>query len=882
MTTRTLRSALLGSAVGVGLLASGGQALALSTELGEVKIFFDTTVSIGAQMSVANERRGFLSEANGGNPGPNTQVLNGAAASALGVTGTITTNSFTFQPTPAGAVAPVQVVNNPDLSYGASINGDDGILNFDSGDLTSANIKATHDIQATWRNFTLFSRVTEFYDFIQARDDGYNRSGIDRNNIEEVGRDIRLLDLYVSGDFDVGSLPVNIRAGKQVISWGEGTFIFNGVNVINPVDVSAFRRPGVEIKEGLLPVWALYGSVGLPFDLSLEAFYQLDWEPFQLDVAGTHFAGSDAANPNSSFGGNQGIGFYSGSAFPNSVRQNCAGSGFEGLTALSAAGGGLTALLPAPLQPGAQAAAAQALNAFPGCVDGSFRDFDTALTVGRAEQELIALNPLLGTRRGADQDPDDSGQWGVALRWYSEDLNSTEFGFYYVNYHSRLPYAQVAPTVGALPQVILGSESASGSLSSKGTRGAGCASFLGGANAGLGGAAPATPAGQFQDPNMPNLVNVAVSDPNNIIGNLAGFADTILTAAANPAAGTIAPSVAANGANAFDAARINCALFLATSSGGLVIDGEPVIGLQQDLTTTLVYPEDIQMWGISFNTTIGDWGVQGEFTFRPNMPFQTDTDQQTIAAAGSGQCSGVVGFGDALGGVRLNSTTSATGTSDVSLNRLSTSPLQAGFDVNSNCNIGNIGQSNPAFVREEMFTFQIGTTATYTNSNPLIDFLGADIGILVTEFGLVHVPDVPDEVTNTGAPQDRFYRFQNVCVSGTDLPLGGVLALDNRSGCRATETSYGVVLLTRLDYNNAFGSAWTISPQISYRHDLEGFTPAPVSNFSEDRKTLGLSVSANYQNQWRLTAGYTNFMGKEKYHRNLDQDFVSLSASYSF
>lgn len=328
MTTRTLRSALLGSAVGVGLLASGGQALALSTELGEVKIFFDTTVSVGAQMSVADERRAFLSEANGGNQGPITAVANPAAASALGVTGTVTTNAA------------------PDQSYGASINGDDGLLNFDSGDLTSANIKATHDIQASWRNFTLFSRVTEFYDFIQARDDGYNRSGIDRNNIEEVGRDIRLLDLYISGDFDVGSLPVNIRAGKQVISWGEGTFIFNGVNVINPVDVSAFRRPGVEIKEGLLPVWALYGSVGLPFDLSLEAFYQLDWEPFQLDVAGTHFAGSDVANPNSSFGGNQGIGFYSGSAFPNSVRQNCAGSGFETVVGATAAGLGALALVP--------------------------------------------------------------------------------------------------------------------------------------------------------------------------------------------------------------------------------------------------------------------------------------------------------------------------------------------------------------------------------------------------------------------------------------------------------------------------------------------------------------------------------------------------------
>ncbi len=838
MTTRNLRSALLGSAVGVGLLVSGGQAHALSTEFGELKIFFDTTVSAGLQMSVADARQPFLSEANGGNPAPPTAVANPAAVSALGLAGTVTLNAV------------------PDVSYGASINGDDGILNFDSGDLTSANIKANHDLQATWRNFTLFARATEFYDFVQAHDGGYNRSGIDNNNIEEVGRDIRLLDAYLGADFDFAGLPFNVRAGKQVISWGEGTFIFNGVNVVNPIDVSAFRRPGVEIKEGLLPIWALYGSVGLPFDLSLEAFYQLDWEPFQLDVGGTHFAGSDIANPNSSVGGNQGFGFYSGSAFPNAVRQNCAGSAFQGAVNATAAGLGGLALVP-----GGVAAATAAQGAFTPCVNGSFRDFDTPLTEGQAESQLIALNPLLGNRRGADQDPSDSGQFGVALRWYSEALNSTEFGFYYTKYHSRLPYASIAPTPGSLPEVVFGSESASGSAASKGARPLGCANFL------------AT--GAYADPAMATLTSVAVSDPNGTLGALAGFADTILAAAANPAAGTITPSLAANGANAFDAARINCALVAATADGatGLVMDGEPVLGLQQDLTLTLVYPEDIEMWGFSFNTTVGDWGVQGEFTFRPNMPFQTDTDEQTIAAAGAGQCSGVVGFGDALGGGNPLG---------VSLNALSTTPLPAGTNTATNCSVQNLGSANDAFVREEMFTFQIGTTATYTNSNPLIEFLGADIGVLVTEFGLVHVPDVPDEVTNTGAAQDRYLRFQNVCVSGTDLPLGGVLGLDNRAGCRPTETSYGMVLLTRLDYNNAFGSAWTLSPQITYSHDLEGHTPAPVSNFSEDRRTLGLSVSANYQNAWTLRAGYTNFMGKEKYHRNLDQDFVSLSASYSF
>src|SRR5690606_18254775 len=40
--------------------------------------------------------------------------------------------------------------------------------------------------------------------------------------------------------------------------------------------------------------------------------------------------------------------------------------------------------------------------------------------------------------RGQDNDPRDSGQYGVALRWFSPELD-TEFGFYTMNYHSRTP-----------------------------------------------------------------------------------------------------------------------------------------------------------------------------------------------------------------------------------------------------------------------------------------------------------------------------------------------------------------------------------------------------------------------------------------------------------
>lgn len=41
--------------------------------------------------------------------------------------------------------------------------------------------------------------------------------------------------------------------------------------------------------------------------------------------------------------------------------------------------------------------------------------------------------------RLGDKDARDSGQYGVAVRWFSPELNDTEFGFYTMNYHSRSP-----------------------------------------------------------------------------------------------------------------------------------------------------------------------------------------------------------------------------------------------------------------------------------------------------------------------------------------------------------------------------------------------------------------------------------------------------------
>jgi hypothetical protein len=175
-----------------------------------------------------------------------------------------------------------------------------------------------------------------------------------------------------------------------------------------------------------------------------------------------------------------------------------------------------------------------------------------------------------------------------------------------------------------------------------------------------------------------------------------------------------------------------------------------------------------------------------------------------------------------------------------------------------------------------MFTYDLGTTATYSNSNSFIEMTGADLGILVTEVGLVYVPDVPAE------GDFSVQQWGNVCTGGTDLPLGGFLALANRSGCRPTAASWGYVLLGQLQYNNAFGTAVTLSPTLAFSHDVSGNTPAPISNYRQGRKSVSLQLNGSYQGAWRGGLSYTNFFGSDKYSDAVDRDNVAVNISYAF
>lgn len=283
----------------------------------------------------------------------------------------------------------MDLVGNANGGKGYTQTGDDGRLNFNSGETVSKIFKGIHDLELKYKDTGVFVRGKYWYDF-ELKDEGRRFKDISDSNRKEGAKSAgaQILDAFVYHNYAIADQPGTVRVGKQVVSWGESTFIQNSINSINPVDAAAFRRPGSEIKEALIPVNMFYVSQNLTDQLSMEAFYQLEWDQTILDNCGTFFASNDVA------------------------ADGC-DTNYNILSADSVAGLqqliGIAGMLP------------------PG--------FLTPETLGAVNNATV-VNEGLMVPRGPDRDARDSGQWGLAFRWLGDN---TEYGVYAMNYHSRTP-----------------------------------------------------------------------------------------------------------------------------------------------------------------------------------------------------------------------------------------------------------------------------------------------------------------------------------------------------------------------------------------------------------------------------------------------------------
>ncbi|MGE1156680.1 DUF1302 domain-containing protein [Pseudomonas kitaguniensis] len=331
-----------------------GPAFGVSFNIGEIEGSFDSSLSVGASWSTAGRNKDLIGANNGGK--------------------------------------------------GLSQTSDDGHLNFDKGDSFSKIFKGIHDLELKYGDTGVFVRGKYWYDFALQNED-LDFKNVSNNNRKEGAKSSggQILDAFVYHNYSIADQPGNVRFGKQVVSWGESTFIGGGINSINPIDVSAFRRPGAEIKEGLIPVNMFYVSQTLTDNLSAEAFYQLEWDQTVTDNCGTFFSQ------------------------PDIVSDGCSNN----LRVLNKRSTIPAAFLPA-----------------------------------LAARGVDINNEGVLVRRGADRDARDSGQWGGALHYNFEPLD-TEFGAFFMNYHSRAPifsaqgasraaFASAAPLGQLAPLVVAG------------------------------------------------------------------------------------------------------------------------------------------------------------------------------------------------------------------------------------------------------------------------------------------------------------------------------------------------------------------------------------------------------------------------------------------
>jgi hypothetical protein len=303
-----------------------GPAFGVSFNVGEIEGQFDSSLSIGASWSTESANKNLIGVNNGGR--------------------------------------------------GLSQTSDDGHLNFKSGETFSKIFKGIHDLELKYGDTGVFVRGKYWYDF-ELKDESRPFKDISDSNRKEGAKSSggQILDAFVYHNYSVADQPGSVRLGKQVVSWGESTFIGSGINSINPIDVSAFRRPGAEVKEGLIPVNMFYVSQSLTDNLSAEAFYQIEWDQTVVDNCGTFFSQ------------------------PDIIADGC---------------------------------------------DNNLRVLNKRSTIPAAALPTLTRlgvdvnNEGVLVRRGADRDARDSGQWGASLKYMFEPLD-TEFGAYFMNYHSRAP-----------------------------------------------------------------------------------------------------------------------------------------------------------------------------------------------------------------------------------------------------------------------------------------------------------------------------------------------------------------------------------------------------------------------------------------------------------
>lgn len=193
-----------------------------------------------------------------------------------------------------------------------SLNFDDGDRNFDKGTVMN-RIDLLSELGLTYKkNYGFYVSGAAWFDEAYTRKldntspdtsnyidaNGNHTVGLTSDCKEQNRAKAELLNAFVFGNFELGSVPVNIKIGRSVVYWGEG--LLNPIHAISysqmPLDFGkATPQPGVEVKELFRPLNNIYVTLSPMPNLTLGAQYFLEWEEYLISETGSYFGAYDFA-----------------------------------------------------------------------------------------------------------------------------------------------------------------------------------------------------------------------------------------------------------------------------------------------------------------------------------------------------------------------------------------------------------------------------------------------------------------------------------------------------------------------------------------------------------------------------------------------------------
>jgi len=676
-----------------------------------------------------------------------------------------------------------------------SHNGDDGDLNFDTG-VISEQFKVTTDLSLKYMDYGLFVRGMFFYDlYLMSESDDMRVDIMDNEDAKDtIGRGLDLLDAFVYYNTYIGETPFSIRAGRQVINWGESSYIPHGISESNPIDVGKLRSPGAELKEAYIPVGSIWTSIGFTENINLEAFYQYEFERMIPDAPGSYFSTND-------FIGNGGNWIQSGFQHPD-------------------------------LKPNFDDPIHQVHGVYVPSRRNSSRMVDieavSTFTVFPFQYNHVC-------ERISDKDASNNGQFGIKLSWFAEQLNYTEFGFYFLNYHSRRPLISGFVHDGIAADQLLIDGLVQNELATNG--------------------------------------NLTYDEARQKVMN-GPVAKAMIDWDFDSKVAAIRQNLGTN---------INEAYFF--ESGDIYGPDSDFAGHAREgwIHGYTEYPENIKLFGLSFNTVLPNgMSVAGEYSYRMDEPLQIDDVEMIMALStplydvlGDLGIPYIASAGDSYYSQHPDGDTygkALPGDYIIGYQRFDISQAQVSFtqlfsDVFGASKMTTLAEFGYVFVHDfpDQEELRFDALGTVRSGNPThVNYPKGTPLYASTENGPI-VAGISDGLDGYFSNAFNIYGYVPEGVETNDF---------------ASAFSWGYRLMMQLDYTNVF-SGINITPKFTFAHDVYGNTPVPIATFMKHRKNASLNINLDYQRKYSFDFGGRMYWGAGSANRMADRDYVWITVKFA-